>query len=172
MSTSARKTATPRKKATPRLAPPAPPQEAAGNKDPYAPTAWATFDREFVTPSGQRCRIKKLGLTELVESGLQDKLNTLQGVVNKKMGTAKGAPPKAVDPQALLKDKNTMSNFMGLVDDILVLTVTAPHIEYVPDNPGLRKPGVVYVDMVDLMDKVAIFNESVGGLQALAAFRQ
>ena len=170
MSTSASKTATPRKKAAPRLAPPAPPQEA-GNKDPYAPTAWATIDEEFIAPSGQRCRLKKLGLTELVKSGLVNQLNTLAGVVDKKVNKAKGAPPKDIDPMKMLKDERTMDNFLVIVDKVLVLSVTAPHIYEVPDEGTERDPGRVYTDMVDLMDKVAIFEKSVGGLSALAAFR-
>ena len=147
------------------ISPPTPPQETGD----YAPTAWGAIDHDFVVPSGQRCRIRNLGLQDIIEAGLMDKLNTLQGVVGSNIRKGQGQPP--IDPAKLLTDKRTMMQFSDLVDQITCMVVTVPKVLPIPAENEERIPDAVYVDAIGLNDKVEIFNESLGGLKQLETFR-
>lgn len=146
---------------------PAAPSQAPA--DPYAPTAWGQYDEELTVPSGQRCRVRKLDFADVMEAGLLDKLNTLQGVVDKHIKKGEGAPP--TDPMKLLKDKRTSQQFSSLIDDVVIMCVTQPPLTKAPGAYKDRKPGVVYVDTVGLMDKMEIFEHALGELNKLASFR-
>lgn len=146
--------------------PAAPAQEQA---DPYAPTAWGNYDDELVMPSGQRCRVRKLDFQDVLDAGMLDKLNTLQGVVDKHVKKGEGEPP--LDPMKLLRDKRTTGQFSKLIDDITVMCVTQPPLATPPAQFKDRKPGVVYVDTVGLLDKMEIFEHALGELNKLATFR-
>lgn len=137
--------------------------------DPYAPTTWGKYDEELTVSSGQRCRVRKLDFQDVLEAGMLDKMNTLQGVVDKNVKKAEGSPP--MDPLKLLKDKRTTGQFRDLINDVVVMVVTAPKLAKPPEDFAKRKPGVVYVDTVGLVDKMDIFTHAIGDLSALERFR-
>lgn len=143
--------------------------------DPYAPTTWGQVDTEYVVSSGQKCRIKNLDLRDVIAAGLLDRLNTLQGVVDKSVKKGEGKPP--TDPMRMLSDKRTGIQFADLVDEITCMVVTQPPVHMVPDPKAKaieareRIPGVVYVDTINLSDKIDIFNHALGGLRQLEPFR-
>lgn len=147
---------------------PAAPAQAPA--DPYAPTAWGQYDEELTVSSGQKCRVRKLDFGDVMDAGLLDKLNTLNGVVNKNVKKAEGEPP--VDPMKLLADKRTARQFSTLIDDVVVMVVTAPELHKPPTKREDRKAGIVYVDTVGLVDKMEIFQHALGDLAALENFRK
>ena len=59
-----------------------------------------------------------------------------------------------------------------VLDRIVCACVVKPRIEMTPNDPTRRKHGVVYCDMVDLDDKLFLFNYVVGGTRDLERFRQ
>lgn len=142
----------------------------APSQDPYAPTAWGQYDEELTVSSGQRCRVRKLDFGDVMDAGMLDKLNTLQGVVDKHVKKSEGAPP--TDPMKLLADKRTSRQFSQLIDDVVVMVVTAPKLKKPPSDYAKREPGVVYVDTVGLVDKMEIFGHAMGDLDAIAKFRR
>lgn len=146
-----------------------PQAEANAPADPYAPTAWGQYDEELTVSSGQRCRVKKLDFSDVMDAGLLDKLNTLQGVVEKHTKKAEGQPP--VDPMKMLSDKRTSKQFSTLIDDVVIMCVTAPKLERPPAKVADRKAGVVYVDTVGLVDKMEIFQHALGDVEAMSRFR-
>lgn len=148
-------------------APAVPSQEPA---DPYAPTTWGNYDEEFTVSSGQKCRVRKLDFQDVMDAGMLDKLNTLQGVVDRQVKKGEGEPP--VDPMKLLKDKRTTKQFSELIDSVTVMCVTQPPLAMPPKNVKDRKPGVVYVDTVGLVDKMEIFELALGDINRLATFRR
>lgn len=141
----------------------------AKDDDPYAPTTWGSFDEEVVTSSGQKCRVRKLDFQAIIESGMVDKLNTLQGVVDKNIRKGEGRPP--VDPLKMLQDKRTTKQMTLLIDNVVCMVVTAPKVEMPPEDFGDRKQGVVYADTIGLLDKMDIFNHTMGDLTKLTSFR-
>lgn len=148
---------------------PAAPSQEPHEYDPYAPTTWGSYDEELTVSSGQKCRVRKLDFEDVMDAGLLDKLNTLQGVVEKHTKKAEGQPP--IDPMKMLGDKRTTKQFSTLINDVVVMCVTAPKLEKPPADFAKRKPGVVYVDTVGLVDKMEIFGHALGDLNALESFR-
>lgn len=143
--------------------------EEAKNEDPYTPTTWGKYDEELIVRSGQRCRVKKLDLPDLIAAGMMDRLNTLEGVVSKNIRQGKGQPP--LDPMKMLKDKRTGAQFGNLIDEVVVLVVTAPKLHLPPEKFSDRVEGLVYVDTVSFTDKIEVFQHAMGGLESLAKFR-
>jgi hypothetical protein len=149
------------------------PATAEANR--YVPTTWGQVDSEFVVSSGQRCRIRNLDLRDVIAAGLMDRLNTLQGVVDKNVKKGQGQPP--VDPMKMMMDKRVGLQFADLVDEITCMVVNAPTVHPIPDPKAKRiedrerKEGLVYVDTISLSDKIDIFSHALGGLRQLEPFR-
>lgn len=146
--------------------PPTPPPP----QDPYAPTAWGQYDEEFRVPSGQKCRVRKLDINDMLTSSFIDELSTLEGVVDKHVRRGQGQPPIA-DPVKLLQDKRTSRQMAGLVSQVVCLVVTAPKVEMPPESWGDRLEGVVYADTISFQDKIAIFEKAMGEVRSLETFR-
>lgn len=135
----------------------------------YVPTTWGSYDEEFEVPSGQLCRVRKLDFADVMGSGLMDKLNTLQGVVDRNVRKGEGQPP--VDPMKMMTDRRTAAQFASLLNQVTTLVVTEPHVEMPPDKKSERVDGVIYADTVGLADKMAIFQYAMGDLGKLESFR-
>lgn len=138
--------------------------------DRYAPTSWGVYDEEMIVPSGQICRVKKLDLADVLASGMMDKLNTLQGVVDKNVRKSSGQPP--TDPMKMLSDRRTAKQMAELMNEVVCLVVTAPVVVMPPERKEDRKDGVIYADTVHMMDKMEIFTRALGDLDQLESFRE
>lgn len=155
----------------------------------YAPTAWAASLYDDVTmPSGQLCQMRKPGIQRLIENGVLESADTLSTLVNQKhVQRVKGKGP-AINPASLMKDAQSLINVMELVDKITAHMVVTPKVEraVVPDGDKVddngkpkmralqddeRKPGVVYTDMIDMADRMFIFQYALGGTADLERFR-
>lgn len=147
--------------------PAAPPSQVLA--DPYAPTAWGSYDHELTMPSGQKCRVKKLDFEDVFAAGMMDRLNTLQGVVDKHTKKAEGQPP--LDPTKMLADKRTARQMTSLMNEVVCMVVTAPKVVMPPEKMEERKAGVVYADTVGIVDKMEIFAFAMGDLSELESFR-
>ena len=160
-------------------APAAPPEQAQeapsnGPSDPYAPTAWGATEYDFITPLGQRCRLRTLPLERLAEAGILDKLTRLPGIAEELIAKAEGQPPQ---PEQM-PDAQTVETITEVVNKLIPIVVVAPVISEVPDpeaeDPADRErvAGRIYVDSIDLRDRIAIMNRAVGPLVKLDSFRQ
>lgn len=138
-------------------------------QNPYAPTAWGSYDDELVCPSGQKCRVKKLDFTDVMASGMMDQLNTLSGVVDKHAKKADGQPP--IDAYKMMTDKRTAGQMKTLIDEVVCMVVTAPMVEMPPEDFTKRVVGVVYSDTIGILDKMRIFEVAMGDLSELEKFR-
>lgn len=145
------------------------PARLPSQEDAYAPTTWGQYDKEISVPSGQKCRVRTLDFNDVMGAGFLDKLNTLQGVVDKHSKKAEGQPP--IDPMKLLKDKRTVSQFSSMIDEVVCMVVTAPMVVMPPAKYEDRKTGIVYADTVPLADKLEIFQEAMGAMSDLESFR-
>jgi hypothetical protein len=147
----------------------------------YAPTTWShsgpsQFDLQV--PSGQVCLVRRTTLQGMMEAGVLSNVDTLTAIVNSKYisQSAKKAQPK-VDVGELMKDPDELKNVLSVMDDIVCYVVQQPPVQPVPkDEKGNPAPtekinGLVYVDDVDLMDKMFIFQYVLGGTKDLEQFR-
>lgn len=160
---------------------------SAAPQDPsskYSPTKWGGgmegadengfFD--LVTPSGQLCQARRPGTEGLLREGILHELDYFTALATKKMPTdrkPKGTPPAdpKIEVKALLKDKSKVENVLHTIDRVVQYCVVQPEIQMAPNDRTSRQPGVVYTDMIDLEDKIYIFNWAVGGTGSAQRFR-
>jgi hypothetical protein len=162
--------------------------------NPYALSAWgATQFSDLTVPSGQLCQVRLPGVQNLIAAGVIDNVDTLTTLVDKKhlkrvQGKAKEEAAAngqlmpdgtVIDPEAVLKDPENLTRVFSLVDKVVTYMVVQPTILPTPEDAHDRltvekviELGQVYVDMIDLADKMYIFQYSVGGGTDLERFRK
>lgn len=167
---------------------------AQTRKNKYATTSWGqevTID--LTVPSGQLCLVRRPGVTGLIKAGILDSLDSLTGIVqtehiDRVENEKKGLP--AVTPEQikeLQSNKQKLLEALELMDKVLAYVVIQPalFLPYLRDEEDKayvepltplpddkRVPGRAYVDMVDIMDKVFVFQFVVGGVSDLERFRE
>jgi len=160
--------------------PPVTPQDrkrkASKGKGKYAATTWGAGGSVFEdlqVPSGQMCLARRPGVQGLIEAGVLRDIDTLSSIVDQKhIKRVEGRADPEVDVQSLIKDEASLLSILDVVDKVLCYVVVEPEILAVPAEMDDREDGVIYTDMVDIEDKMYIFNFAVGGTRSLETFRQ
>lgn len=154
---------------------PIPTQDDATAK--YAPDAWLSGGiggmEDLTAPSGQLCLVRRPGLEGLIKAGVLRNIDSLTAIVNEKhiKKTKKGQKSGSINVESVMKDPKALEDIMRTVDKVICHCVVKPEVHPTPDDVTRRKPGVVYADMVDITDKMHIFNFVVGGTRDLESFR-
>jgi hypothetical protein len=148
------------------------PQQSSTPVDRYVATSWGELEYDFTTPSGQLCRLKKLDLTELAEAGILDKVTRLPGVVGGVIAKAEGQPPQPESHPGEMPSRETIATVVDVVNILVPLVVVAPRIEPLPAEGEERFPGRIYVDSIEIADRIAIMNRVLGTVARLDSFRQ
>lgn len=134
------------------------------------PNAWAAAKtsrtKDFTCPSGQTCRLRKLEPEQLLESGILDRITRLEGLADALVTTAEGQPPK----MASTPSREDFRVLLETINQLVVLAVESPALAPVPEEGGDRD-ALIYVDDVDLEDRMAIMEEALKGLKSLDRFR-
>lgn len=137
---------------------------------------------DIVTPSGQRCRVKKMSVEDMVFNGAIDDLDAISQLVETvhlQPRRGKGQPQMTKEQLAaeearsglkLLGDPNMRKAF-SMVDSIVSKVVVAP-VVHLRDTTVPTIPGAIYVDMIDIEDRFFIFSQIMGGMENAATFRQ
>lgn len=152
------------------------------NEEEFAPTTWGNKYETLEVPSGQRCLVQRLDLQMLIKNGTLNKLDTLTTLVDSKHVSkkAKGGKysAKSQDMQndvilrKIMNDPEKFAELMDTVDKIVISIVVLPELQPAPDSEADREEGVVYIDTVDLDDKMYLVNWSMGGTRDVARFRR
>ena len=139
----------------------------------YTASAWGTTPTfEVTVPSGQTCLVRELTVERLIEMGLLQAINSLEGIIgNQVLPAVEGKKPVEVDMTSLMKNADQLTAVIDLVNTIVCEAVVAPKVYPVPDPGGDRVMGLVYVDSIGLGDRFALFGEVTGNLDSLATFR-
>jgi hypothetical protein len=169
------------------------PTRAKSNK--YAATSWATeVTIDLECPSGQLAQVRRPGVPGLIKAGVLDSLDVLTGIVQtdhiERVKSGKDASISAEDVAKLAQDKAKLLEALDLADKVVEYVVLQPSVlrPVVRDENGEpvldpvtrkeiplpdkdRVPGQVYMDSVELMDKMFIFQFVVGGVRDLETFR-
>lgn len=146
----------------------------AAAPDRYAPTVWGNKDflEDLVVPSGQTCLVRRPGVQRLMEAGVLRQVDTLASIVAEEhIKRVKGEEPE-IDTDSLAKDEDALISIMDVVDRVMVHCVVKPEIVMAPTSIDDRVGGVIYSDMIDIEDKMFIFNFAVGGSRSVEQFRQ
>lgn len=153
--------------------PTVPPQDPS---DKYAASAWGSGGNTYedlTFPSGQLALVRRPGVEGLMSEGLLHNLDTLTPLLEGHKAKANGKRPKQdLDISMVLKNPAMLIQMTHLLDRVLCACVVKPDIVMTPNDVTSRKKGVVYADMVDLDDKLFLFNYAVGGTRDLERFRR
>lgn len=159
----------------------------------YSPTAWGVQFLDLTCPSGQLCQVRWAGVQHLIAAGVIENVDTITAMVDQKhlkrvAGKARTDAEKAgqlmpdgsvIDTGSMMKDPAQVGRVFELIDKVVMHMVVQPAIIPVPDDPtGRLAPDAilsqsrVYIDMIDLADKMFIFQYAVGGGTDLDQFRK
>lgn len=146
----------------------------------YAPDAWISGGvggmEDLTVPSGQLCLVRRPGMEGLMKAGVLRNVDSLSQIVNEKhlmrvKGKGKAPATEEINISSLLGDDTALEEVTNVIDKVVAHCVVKPEIHRAPNDVTLRQKGVVYTDMVDLVDKMFIFNFVVGGTRDLESFR-
>src|SRR5262245_11928908 len=158
-------------------------RRAALDLEPTEAGKWQSSARRAVPlelPSGNVCLAVNRGLKAFMKDGKIP--NALMPLVEGAINEAKGIKPKEVVDT--LKDLDSLTEVLGLIDHVVLASVTAPFIEEAPKqdergrdidddgNPFHRDPEILYVDELDMDDKMFVFQWAIGGTDDVEAFRK
>lgn len=146
--------------------------------DKYAPTAWGASRgyEEIVTPSGQLCLVRRPGVQNLIEAGVLHDVDTLSAIVSeehiKRVKGDDGSEATEIDVDSFAKDAASVANVLHVVDRVVTFCVIKPEVVMTPNDVTSRQAGVIYADMIDIDDRMFIFNYAVGGTRSVEQFRK
>lgn len=142
----------------------------ARNKKQYG-LGKATQEIELDLPSGNQCLVVRPGVQGLIKAGILDSLDTLTSIVqvdhldaNDPKSMARAVHKAAEAPEKLLEG-------MAIVDKTIVHVVKEPSVGFHTELKAGEVAPDVFVEDVDLDDKMFIFQFVVGGTRDLEAFR-
>jgi hypothetical protein len=167
----------------------------------YAPTTWGTdLYYDFECPSGQTVQLKKVGLAEIMMSGMIDEMDVLGALMedavikpasgkapqdrqSKKLTKKQQTAKEEAAAMDLMKDPKQLEAMMRAMEKIVPVVVVQPVVvsPWTKDEDGKqrrlandeRTEGVIYSDTVGFEDQMAIFGEAMGdkSVEELATFR-
>jgi hypothetical protein len=154
---------------------------------------------EFLTlPSGQTCRVRRIGIEGMIEAGLLTEGDSLMAIVDekhvKRARNNEGKNPKVKDLSdrasavEIMRNPEMLKKVVFFVDQTLPVVVVEPSIRAhfkilspaknqgdLPETAMIpieeRDAGFVYTDQVGLEDKMFIFQYCVGGTRDIETFR-
>jgi len=123
------------------------------------------FGVELRVPSGNVCLVRPVGLEAFISQGLIP--NALMPIIQESMKT--GESPELTEDMV---SAEMMAAMVKLFDSVTVYVVQQPTVHPAPKPGEEREEDLLYVDEVDLSDKMFIFNFAVGGTRSLEGFRE
>ncbi len=145
----------------------------------------AKVTTELELPSGEVCKVKRVGLEKLLAANVIPDSLTPMAEAAVQRGQGKAAKKTSdQDLTAMARDPQKMIEALDAFDRITEMVVLEPPVvwhkrpvegienvkyEEIPESE--RDEDVLYTDEVDAMDKMFIFNFVVGGTRDLEKFR-
>lgn len=150
--------------------------EPVDPQDKYAPTTWLSQGlgvlEDLELPTGQLVLVRRPGVEGLMKAGVIKNLDSLTSIVAKHIQTVEGknGPQQELNISDLMEDQK-LDEIVHVIDKVLCYCVVKPQVVPTPNDVTLKVPGVVYTNMIDLLDKMFVFNYVVGGTRDLESFR-
>lgn len=130
-------------------------------------TTGGKAETKLQLPSGKVCLVKLVGLEPFFKQGLIP--NNLLPIVADALSKGKGL--SQAQTTALITDQEMIKAMLELADKVVCEVVLKPTVVMPPDDVSERDPATLYIDEVDLQDKMFIFQFVVGGTRDLETFR-
>lgn len=126
-------------------------------------------------PSGNTCLVQPVGMDAFLKQGFIP--NSLLGIVQKALAAGEAQKLDEINTDEMmaqaLQDPEKLQGIFDVADSVTVYCVVEPRVYPVPtDTTVPREEDKLYVDEIDMDDKLFIFNFAVGGSRDLEAFRQ
>ena len=137
-------------------------------QQPTSPKAWrrAGDNGELVElPSGNVVRSIRPGLEGFVELGMVP--NSLTAIAEDAIHKN-----KAPDPRVIAQDQVKLEETAKFMDEVFVYCVKDPVCAFRPEDPAEHDEDVLYIDDVDMEDKVFLFQFVSGGTRSVQRFRE
>lgn len=154
----------------------------------YEATSWGGSNlTDLQVPSGQMCQVKRPNPRQLIAMKILDSFDQLSKLVDDKVKRVKGTPKppsqiSEVDVQAVFsRNPEKIVELLEVCDKVTEYMVVQPNVKRpvkmangheVELTLDEREEGVVYTDQIDEVDKMFIFQYSVGGSADLSSFRE
>lgn len=117
-------------------------------------------------PSGNTCLVRMISPEDFLSSG--DIPDVLAPIVNDAIRESSGKPPSSVAKDVI--DASSIAEMMAMVDGVILMAVIEPVVSKAPIE-GERDEELLYVDQIDLEDKMFIMQFVLGGTRDLERFR-
>jgi len=125
-------------------------------------------------PSGNTCLVQPVGMQAFITQGMIP--NSLLGIIQKSLKAGQAGQADDLDMDEFmaeaLQDPEKLRSIFDIADSVTVYCVVEPQVHPVPTDANARDPELLYVDEIDLDDKLFIFQYAVGGTRDLEPFRQ
>lgn len=145
------------------------------NPDKYAPSVWgnkAEEGKDFTTPSGQLCRVRKLEMLDILELDIMDLMDTFTKQLVAEPGKEATEEATGMAFLDMLRDPQRRDKIIDAINNVVPRAVIAPVVEPLPEKQYRKVPGTLYVDDISLEDRFAIFGESFQGWGDVSKFRE
>jgi hypothetical protein len=119
-------------------------------------------------PSGNTALVRTPGAQQFLKLGMVP--NSLVSIMEK--SAVKGEEPAIDELSSILKNPKELQDLFAFIDAVVIYCCVEPKVEPEPEATFIRDENVLYVDEVDMDDKMFIFQFSVGGTKDLERFRQ
>lgn len=121
----------------------------------------------LAVPSGHVALVSNPGLQSFLAQGVIP--NSLMPIVQKAL---QGEKPQQNEVAELIMDPTGIAEMLDFTDRIVLACVVEPALTPAPPKGSERDSSVLYVDEVDLEDKLFIFQWVMGGTRDLEPFRE
>lgn len=143
----------------------------------YAPAGWAVptqFDLDV--PSGGKVLVRKLGMEDIIELGMVDKLDVFGAIAGKGPKKPQDHKKKKKDSDnellEIFRGKGNFNKMMDMINLLVKHSIIKPQVFSKPEDvidpdtgeafPAERVEGRFYVDQIPFTDRMFIFNEVIG----------
>lgn len=120
---------------------------------------------DFMVPSGQKCRLRRVTPELLLPLGILDRVTRLEGLADVLIQQAEGQPP-AKDKMPSREDFELL---LETVNALVTVAVVEPKVYL--DNDAEAPDGAIRCSYIDLGDRMAIMERALKGIKMLDRFR-
>jgi hypothetical protein len=131
-----------------------------------------TAPEDLPLPSGNVALVRRPGMQAFLTEGLipNSLIAPMMASLEEKDPSKQNDALKTIADE-MLTNAEGINDMLSLVDAVTVACVVKPKVLAAPEDEEDRDPELLYVDEVDLDDKMFIFNFASGGTRDIERFR-
>lgn len=136
----------------------------ADHQQPTSAKGWKKSGATLVLPSGNVMRLKNPGIMELAHQGL---------IPNALMATIMESVQKGTEPSAEnLMEGLQVTDMFDMMANAIITMAVEPEVHPLPEEGETRDDELLYIDDIDEVDKLFIWQWATGGTDDVEQFRR